>query len=229
MVEKTPTPFSLAEEARTRAQGRAQLLLHLRAKGVRDLNVLRALEQTPREIFAPSRFQTMAMRDVALPIGCGQTMTEPFLLARMLEALQLTPSCQILEIGAGSGFSAAVLSRLGREVLSFEQFQTLALDARTRLERLAIGNAAVAWADGFEASATVGRFDRILVDACVAEIPDNLVALLGEDGIIVAGVATPADGCVLMRLSRNDKGEFEETNLGPCRLQAMTRGLSRAI
>jgi protein-L-isoaspartate(D-aspartate) O-methyltransferase len=224
-------PFSLEQDARLRAEAKAQLLLSLRAKGLRDVDVLRALEMIPREIFVAYKYIDMALRDVAVPIGCGQTLFEPSLLAQMLGALKIGRGHRILEIGTGSGYGAAVLSRLGREVLSLECFQTLALEARTRLERLEIANVQVVWADGFEASPSNGLFDRILIDASVDEIPPNLFSALGQGGILVAARKTSdSGGCAtLTQYIRNENGDLAEVRLGPCRSQPLLHGVFSAI
>jgi protein-L-isoaspartate(D-aspartate) O-methyltransferase len=151
------------DPASARAEEKAAFLLRLRASGIRDLDLLRALEKVPREIFVPHRLVDLARRDLALPIGCGQTLSEPSLIARMVEALALARNQRVLEIGTGSGYSTAVLAEIVEEVVSIERFQTLAIAARLRLQRLGKMNATVIFADGLAISAEAGPFDRILV------------------------------------------------------------------
>ena len=118
-------------------EARIEFVLKLRARGLRDTNVLRALETVPREMFVPHRYSDLSAKDIALPIGCGQTMPSPFDVARMLEALDVQPRHRILEIGTGSGYTTAILARLGREIVSLERFHVLALEAKPVLKRWA--------------------------------------------------------------------------------------------
>ena len=160
-VNPAPTPED--------REGFAAFLLRLRSRGISDIGVLRALEMVPRDAFVPHRYLDLALRDVALPIGCGQTMPEPFLVARAMEALSLSPGHRVLEIGTGSGYSAAVIARLAAEVVSLERFQTLALEASTRLADLGIQNARVLWADGLALPEGLGLFDRVVVHGVVGD------------------------------------------------------------
>src|SRR6202011_6225424 len=130
------------------AQNKAAFLMDLRARGIQDLGLLRALENVPREIFVPHRFADLARRAIALPLRCGQTLPEPWLTARMIEALAPSQHHRVLEIGTGSGYATALLARLSLEVLSIERFQSLAIEAEERLARLGITNAAIAFGDG---------------------------------------------------------------------------------
>ncbi len=212
--------------ASARAEAKAQLLMRLRARGDVDLALLRAMEAAPRENFVGPAFADLALRDVAVPLPFGQTMESPSALARTIAALDPRPGNRILEIGAGSGFSAKVLAMLGREVVSVDCFEKLALDARARLERLGVANVAVIWADGFEISPSHGLFDRILVHGVFDEIPAALAGALAEGGVLVgprrrAG-AEPGE---LVRLGRNAAGAMEERVLGPWRAQRLLRGV----
>src|SRR3984893_14023500 len=123
------------EEQAIEAQNKAAFLMDLRARGIEDLNLLRALEIVPREIFVPHRFADLARRAIALPLRCGQTLPEPWLTARVVEALAPLPRRRLLEIGAGTGYATALLARLTREVLSIERFKSLAIEAEARLAR----------------------------------------------------------------------------------------------
>ena len=123
-------------------------VLRLRARGLADVAVLRALETVPRHLFVPHLYADLAWRDIALPIACGQTMSEPFTLARVMEALRVAPGHRVLEVGAGSGYATAILARLGAEVVSFERYRTLATEASVRLRELGFANARVIHGDG---------------------------------------------------------------------------------
>ena len=163
----------------------AAFLLGLRARGIRDLAVLRAMEAVPRDAFVPHRYADLAGKDVALPLPCGQTMSEPSVVARMMAALGVTPACRVLEVGSGSGYATAILARLGREVLGVERFRTLALAAAARLSDLGLSNAAAVWGDGLGVPAGRGPFDRVLVHAALEDVPLELARLLAPDGTMV--------------------------------------------
>jgi protein-L-isoaspartate(D-aspartate) O-methyltransferase len=219
------------DAAAARAEEKAAFLLRLRASGIRDLDLLRALEKVPREMFVPHRLVDLARRDLALPIGCGQTLTEPSLVARMIEALALERPQRVLEIGTGSGYATAILAEIVDEVVSIERFQTLAIAARLRLERLGKTNATVIFGDGLAIPADAGRFDRILVHGSLDEVPRRLLDLIGEGGRIV--MARPQRGApgrrvlVAFRLGRDQS--LVETELCACRLQPLLPGVAKLL
>lgn len=211
-------------------EAKAAFLFRLRARGIRDLAVLRAMETVPREVFVPHRYADLAAKDVALPLPCGQTMSEPFVVARMMEALEVGPACRVLEIGSGSGYATAVLARLGRDVLGVERFRTLAQGAKTRLAALGIANATVVWGDGAAVPPDRGPFDRLLVHAELPEIPDGLADLLAPDGMVVFGRRS-ADGSrqELVRAHRDDAGDWRFVSGARCRLRPLYVGPSEAL
>lgn len=215
---------------------RAALLLQLRRVGVRDLSIMRAFETTPREFFAPYRFRDLAARNIALPIGCGQTMPAPADLARRLEALAIEPHHRVLEIGTGSGYGAAVLSRLSREVVTFERYATLASEARRRLADLETGNVEAIFGDGLAPGAAPGMFDRIMLHMSFRETPPRrLLDSLAHGGLAIFGRIGPAkeEGARpqenLRRLRRDGGALWSESDLGPCRLGAALEGVARAL
>jgi protein-L-isoaspartate(D-aspartate) O-methyltransferase len=213
------------------ASAKAAFVLGLRARGIRDLSLLRALEKVPRERFVPHRYADLAGRDLALPIGCGQTLSEAWLVARMVETLAPSPQHRVLEIGTGSGYATAILAELAREVLSVERFQSLAIAARLRLEELGIAHAAVVFGDGLAVPREAGVFDRILVHGCLESVPGSLLARLAIDGRMV--MARPdrdmASRQILTELSFDRDGNPVETPRGTCRLQAIIPGLARMM
>jgi protein-L-isoaspartate(D-aspartate) O-methyltransferase len=213
------------------AEDLAAFMMMLRARGIQDLNLLRAVETVPREIFVPHRFADLARRPVALPLRCGQTLPEPWLAARMIEALALAPHHRVLEIGTGSGYAAALLARLAREVLSIERFKTLAIEAEERLLQLAITNAAVVFGDGLAISPSTGPFDRIIVQGVLAEVPENLLAALGEEGVLVAARPDPAAPRrqQVVRITRNEAAGIDTSPVCPCQLQALLPGEAAAL
>ena len=205
-------------------EARAEFLFRLRARGVGDLAVLRAVESVPRDAFVPRRYADLAARDVALPLPCGQTLSEPSLVARMLEALSVGPAHRVLEIGSGSGYAAAVLSRLAGDVLGVERFRTLAQAAKARLATLGIANASVAWGDGLAVPPERGPFDRILVHGVLSGGPGALAALLARDGTIV--FAGTVSGGQHILSGRRDGDAWTIVPVAPSRLRPLYDGPS---
>ncbi len=209
------------------AEAKAAFHLRMRARGIHDTRVLRAFELVPRHAFVPHRYSDLAARDLALPIGCGQTMDEPWLVARMIEALDVQPTHRVLQIGAGSGYATAVLAQLAAEVIGLERYQSLARGAQTQIETLGIANAAVVWSDGLAPLPDLDDFDRILVHALVTQIPEGWAKPLAADGIIVA--ARPgAAGQGIARLQKTRDG-FGETSVCPASFQTLFPGLAATL
>src|ERR1700682_2846145 len=162
--------------------------LNLRRRGISDQAVLRAMEEIPRDRFVEAADRADAYRDSALAIACGQTISQPFVVAYMTEQLQLQPSHRVLEIGTGSGYPTAILSKLCRDVVTIERFRTLADCARVRLEKLGCDNVEVMLGDGFDVPENLGHFDRIMVNAAMTEIPEALTLLLELSVILLETV-----------------------------------------
>ncbi|MEN3286615.1 MAG: protein-L-isoaspartate(D-aspartate) O-methyltransferase [Bradyrhizobium sp.] len=180
--------------------------LTLRRRGISDQAVLRTLEEVPREDFVGPNDRAEAYRDSAMAIACGQTISQPFVVAYMTEQLRLQKKHRVLEIGTGSGYQAAVLSRLAGQVLTIERFRTLADTARQRLEKLNCFNVEVMLGDGFAVPPAVGSFDRIIVTAAMDRIPDDLVERLEPEGILIAPVGPPHGVQTLVRMIRTETG-----------------------
>jgi protein-L-isoaspartate(D-aspartate) O-methyltransferase len=213
----------------TAIENRAALLLKLRTQGIRNTDVLRAIETIPREMFVPHQLADLAQRDLPLPIAGGQTMSEPSLVARMLEALDIDRAHGVLEIGTGSGYVTAILASLAKHVTSIERFRTLTSGAQTRLAQLGLHNVEILCADGF-ATDVVGPFDRILVHLSLDEPSAILLGRLTADGVLVCGRgAGQGRGTRLGRLARHSQGEIEETDLGPCLLPKPIAGIAEAL
>jgi protein-L-isoaspartate(D-aspartate) O-methyltransferase len=219
------------DAATEQAQVKAEFMLRMRARGIRNLDILRALERVPRELFVPHHYVDLARRDLALPIGCGQTLSEPFLVARMIEALAPGRDDRVLEIGTGSGYATAVLAEIARQVISIERFQSLAIAARLRLEKLAKANADVIWGDGLAVPRQIGLFDRILVHGRLDDVPLRFAQLLSEGGTMVLARQDPLvlSRQRLVRLIWDTKNELIETDLGPCRLQPIVSGYAQSL
>jgi protein-L-isoaspartate(D-aspartate) O-methyltransferase len=212
------------------AQERAQFMLRMRARGIQDLSLLRALERAPPALFLPQRYQDIAARDIALPIGCGQTAPPPSIVATMLAALDVTRAHSVFEIGTGTGYATALLSQLAGQVLSVERCQTLALEASTRLTAFGVDNAEGAWADGHSPGADLARFDRIIVHGLIDAPPEALLERLGAEGVLVAVIAEDRREQRIVRLSRDGEGALAARDRGPARsfmrlVEGLTRGL----
>ncbi|HEY2135157.1 MAG TPA: protein-L-isoaspartate(D-aspartate) O-methyltransferase [Xanthobacteraceae bacterium] len=191
-----------------------EFLLNLRRHGITDAAVLRAMDEVPREHFVPGPLSDAAYADQALPIACGQTISQPYVVAYMTERLDVRRQHRVLEVGTGSGYQAAVLSRLAREVVSVERYRTLADGARTQLAALGFGNVEVVAGDGLQGAADKAPFDRIIVTAAAEEIPQALVDQLAEGGIMVLPLG-PHDGAqVIVKLTKTKDGLDRENLIG---------------
>ncbi|MBI5129742.1 MAG: protein-L-isoaspartate(D-aspartate) O-methyltransferase [Rhodopseudomonas palustris] len=202
--------------------------LSLRRRGISERGVLQAMEAVPRDRFVDPIHRDSAWRDTALPIACGQTISQPFVIAYMTEQLQLQPGHRVLEIGTGSGYHAAVLSRLARDVVSVERFKTLADRARARLKELNYANVEVLLGDGFALPEGQGTFDRILVTAAMAALPQPLLDLLDPDGILIAPIGPPHGRQTLIRVQRKDD-DFVRKPLVDVRFVPALPGIAREL
>ncbi len=202
--------------------------LTLRRRGISDQAVLRAMEEVPREVFVAAGDRGHAYRDSALGIACGQTISQPFVVAYMTEQLQLRKDHKVLEIGTGSGYQAAVLSRLCAHVLTIERYRTLADTARDRLEALGYFNIEVMYGDGFDVPSGAGDFDRIIVTAAMEQIPEKLLERLLPRGILIAPVGPHHGTQTLVRMTRTDSG-FERKELVDVRFVPALPGIAREL
>jgi len=200
----------------------------LRRRGISDQAVLRTMEEVPREVFVAAGDRDQAYRDSALGIQCGQTISQPFVVAYMTEQLQLQKGHKVLEIGTGSGYQAAVLSRLCAHVLTIERYRTLADTARDRLEALGYFNIEVMLGDGFDIPPGAGDFDRIIVTAAMEQIPEKLQERLLPRGILVAPVGPHHGTQTLVRLTRTDSG-FDRKELVDVRFVPALPGIAREL
>ncbi|WP_342711179.1 protein-L-isoaspartate(D-aspartate) O-methyltransferase [Bradyrhizobium sp. B124] len=202
--------------------------LTLRRRGVSDQAVLRTMEEVPREVFVDTRDRNEAYRDSALGIACGQTISQPFVVAYMTEQLQLQKDHRVLEIGTGSGYQAAVLSRLCKQVLTIERYRTLADSARKRLEKLGYYNIEVLLGDGFDVPAGAGDFDRIIVTAAMEQIPEKLLERLNPGGVLIAPVGPHQGTQTLVRVVRTQSG-FDRKELVDVRFVPALPGIAREL
>ena len=180
----------------------AELIMRLRAEGVRDADVLRLMEKVPRRLFLNARHQTQSLRDSALPIECGQSISAPSVVALMTSALNLTPECRVFELGTGSGYQAAILAHLSDQVYSTERYKTLIDLAEQRLQTLKINNVTVIQSDGQRGLPEKAPFDRIIVTAACPDVPKDLVEQLKSGGIIVLPLGLPGHVQKLVKIIR---------------------------
>jgi protein-L-isoaspartate(D-aspartate) O-methyltransferase len=206
----------------------AKLVLGLRSQGVTDPSVLAAIEKTPRDLFTPDLFKERSWEDSALPIACGQTISQPYIVGLMTQALTLEPRARVLEIGTGSGYQTAVLSRLSRLVYTVERYRTLLRAAEVLFDRLQITNVITKFGDGFLGWAEQAPFDRILVTAAAPEEPTLLLGQLKPSGVLVAPVGK---GSVqeLRRYAGDGKGGLKMDVLCEVRFVPLLKGVAREL
>ncbi|EKS28120.1 Protein-L-isoaspartate O-methyltransferase [Afipia felis] len=202
--------------------------LTLRRRGISDQAILRALEDVPRDLFVDPRDREFAYADTALGIACGQTISQPYVVAYMTEQLRTHPRHRVLEIGTGSGYQAAVLSRLCRIVVTVERYRTLVDTARRRFSSLGYNNIEVVFGDGYDVAQTLGMFDRIIVTAAMEEIPESLMELLEPGGILIAPVGPQGGAQQLVRLRKTEEG-IARDELIPVRFVPALKGLAKEL
>jgi protein-L-isoaspartate(D-aspartate) O-methyltransferase len=194
---------------------RARLVEGLRAKGIRDLAVLRAFAVTPRHVFVPDALRHRAYEDAALPIGTGQTISQPFTQARYLEALGLSGKERVLEIGTGSGYQTALLSALADQVFTIERVRPLAEAAQAALKVAGVGNVSLLVGDGTLGWSAYAPYDAILVAAGGPEVPGPLVEQLRVEGRMI--IPLGAKGAQTLTLVRRTDAGISATPLGDAR------------
>ncbi|MCF8080013.1 MAG: protein-L-isoaspartate(D-aspartate) O-methyltransferase [Desulfobacterales bacterium] len=185
----------------------------LQRRGVKDPAVLAAMEQVPREAFVPERLREVSYQDSPLPIGEGQTISQPFIVARMIERLELTPEDTVLEIGTGSGYGAAILSRIANTVYTVERHASLAEAAREKLEKLGYDNIHVVVGDGSLGWPEHAPYDAIVGTAGAPKIPEPLKEQLAFGGRLVLPVGTIPEQQVLIRLRKTAEDRFEQEEM----------------
>jgi protein-L-isoaspartate(D-aspartate) O-methyltransferase len=196
----------VSERPSDESEERMQFLLELRRRGITDQAVLRAMDEVPREHFVEPHHAAAAYANQALPIACGQTISQPYVVAYMTERLAVRPEHKVLEVGTGSGYQAAVLSRLAREVVSVERYRTLAETARARLATLGYRNVEVVVGDGLNGLPVRAPFDRIIVTAAAESIPQALTGQLADGGIMVLPLGPHSGSQALVRLTKTEAG-----------------------
>ena len=207
---------------------RMEFQLTLRKRGITDKAVLRAMDEVPREQFVERGFDEAAYADQALPIACGQTISQPFVVAYMTQQLELRPEHHVLEIGTGSGYQAAVLSRIARSVVSLERYRTLAEVARARLKRLNYENVEVLLADGLHGDAMRAPYDRIVVTAAAESVPKELAAQLKEGGVMILPLGPHTGTQTLVRFRKRGE-ELVREDLIAVRFVPLLAGQAREL
>ena len=194
----------------------------LQGRDIYKASVLEAMGEVPRHVFVPEDYRPYAYRDQALPIGEGQTISQPYIVAYMTQALRLRPEDRVLEIGTGSGYQAAVLSLLSRQVYSIEIVEPLALAARERLKNLGYENIAVHVGDGYNGWPSQAPFDAIMVTAGAEQLPQPLMDQLAEDGRMIIPIG-PHGGVRQLTLITKKKGKYKFEKLMPVRFVPFIR------
>jgi len=205
-----------------------KFILGLRKQGIMDAAVLRAMEEVPREKFVLPDHARTAYADRAMPIQCGQTISQPYVVAYMTEQLEVGPQHHVLEIGTGSGYQAAVLSRLAAKVTTIERYRTLADAARIRLKALHYDNVEVFVGDGTAGAAERAPFDRIMVTAATDTIPQALVDQLAVGGIMMLPLGPPDEHQSLVKAMRTEQG-LRQTELIGVRFVPLLPGQAREL
>ena len=207
---------------------RMEFLLTLRRRGITNAAVLRAMDEVPREMFVDEDTKQQAYQDHALPIACGQTISQPYVVAYMTELLELQSHHRVLEIGTGSGYQAAVISRIAARVVSIERYRTLAEKARRTFDRIGYTNIAVILGDGFAGAPSLAPFDRIVVTAAAETVPEALIEQLADDGIMVLPVGPRNAPQHIVRLRRTAEG-IEREQLIAVRFVPLVPGQAKEL
>jgi protein-L-isoaspartate(D-aspartate) O-methyltransferase len=209
-------------------EGFAAFMLRMRAAGMPPRELLAALETTPRRTFVPSIWQSVAWSDRMVPIECGETIEGIDLQAAVIAALKLEPGHRVLEVGTGSGFTAAVMARLSARVVTVDRYRTLVEQAGQRFEALGISNAFVRQADASNGLPGEGPFDRIIAWAAFEALPRGFVDQLSTSGMMIAPIGLPEQAQVLAKLTKIGS-RFEREDIARVRLQPIVRGLAAAL
>jgi len=206
----------------------AAFMLRLRGKGIASKELLAAIEATPRRDFLPGQWQSVAWSERMVPIECGEAIEGVDLQAAVADALELQGGHRVLEVGTGSGFTAAVMARLAGRVITIERYKTLAEQARLRFEKLGLANAVVRHADGGNGLPGEGPFDRIVAWTAFDGLPRPFVDQLSSGGIMIAPIG-PADGEQVLAKLTKVGSRFERADVARVRLQPIAKGVAAAL
>ncbi|SBV93700.1 L-isoaspartate protein carboxylmethyltransferase type II [uncultured Alphaproteobacteria bacterium] len=203
---------------------RIRLLMELRRSGIADTRVLAAVEKVPRELFVEEPFADQAWDNAALPIGCGQTISQPLVVGLMTQALDISGRCKVLEIGTGSGYQTAVLAQLSRRVYTLERHKPLLGQAEARFRLLRLTNIVAMHGDGMRGWPAQAPFERILVTAAARELPQPLLDQLAVGGVLVTPLDTGPERQEVVRVRRTESG-FATEALFPVRFVPLVSGV----
>jgi protein-L-isoaspartate(D-aspartate) O-methyltransferase len=209
--------------------GRMEFLLGLRRRGISNAAVLKAMDEVRREHFVDAQQVEYAYADQALPISCGQTISQPYVVAYMSEQLDVRPEHRVLEVGTGSGYQAAVLAHLAREVVTVERYRTLADGARRRLEKAGLENVLVVTGDGLAGVPAHAPYDRIMVTAAAEHVPQTLVDQLATGGVMILPLGPHAEAQRIVRLTKGDDDALARDDLIWVRFVPLLPGQAREL
>ncbi len=203
-----------------------KLIMELRRRGITDQRVLGAMERVPRELFVPHLFSDQAFDDTALPIDCGQTISQPFVVAYMTQMLAVGDRMKVLEIGTGSGYQTAILAALSRRTYTIERYRPLMIDAERRFKELKISNITTRVGDGLKGWPEQAPFDRIIITAAAEEWPVEICNQLKIGGLMIMPIGKTSTDQKLVRIERTEE-DFDVTDLIPVRFVPLVEGVAR--
>ncbi len=203
-----------------------RLLRALKDQGIEDRKLLHAMEYTPRDLFVPELFLDRSWEDSAIPINCGQTISQPFIVGLMTQALKIEGRHRVLEIGTGSGYQTAILARVARYVYTIERYRSLMVEAEIRHKRLMLENIIYRFGDGWNGWPEQAPFDRILVTAALPEEPVELLAQLKPRGGIMVGPQGRGSTQRLLRYTRTGD-TYQTEDLGEVRFVPLIAGVAK--
>ena len=202
-----------------------QFLYAIRSRGITDSRVLNAMEKIDRRKFLKGVFEEKAYQDIPLPIACGQTISQPSIVAQMTQSLNVTPRCKVLEIGTGSGYQAAILSRLARRVYTLERHLKLMIQAQNVFDNLNLSNITAMRSDGSRGLPAQAPFDRILLTAAAEDPPAPLLEQLKVNGIMVLPVGQSDSVQTMIKITKTEKG-LSYHEMGEVRFVPLIEGIA---
>jgi protein-L-isoaspartate(D-aspartate) O-methyltransferase len=209
-------------------QQKIELVMALRARGIRDTRVLEAIETVPRELFVQEEFKDLAYADQALPIECGQTLSQPFIVAFMTDKLKVGERMKVLEVGTGSGYQSAILAQLCRRVYTVERYRTLLKAAEARFAELRLANVTTVLGDGTRGWPKQAPFERIIVTAAARKLPRKLLEQLAIGGVMIIPVEVSPGRQEILRITRTED-DFERESLLPVRFVPLVEGIAKGM
>jgi protein-L-isoaspartate(D-aspartate) O-methyltransferase len=209
-------------------QRKIEFIMDLRARGIRSTRVLDAMEKVPREEFVPESFKDLSYADQPLPIECGQTLSQPFIVAYMTDKLNVGERMKVLEVGTGSGYQTAVLSHLCRRVYTIERYRTLVRAAEQRFQKLRLANVTTVLGDGTRGWERQAPFDRIIVTAAARQLPRRLLEQLAVGGIMIIPVEVAPGHQEILKIVRTETG-FDRESLLPVRFVPLVEGIAKGM